>query len=483
MGNRHPLPPMVTGTKCVPVFIPDSPEYFQLLIFAIRKMCQQQYYERDENHTAKLIADNLKTVTLKPLIESVANAENCSQAMPIDCNDIEPCIETSETITNIITMNNQFMTVYNQTNISITETIMDRTTQEALETPLEVLPPPPIGYDCNYDALWSGCLSVINYLDTITVDFLEQITAANDQNERYSSWVKGLPFIGTLPIDEALEYTTYITQELENSYNAVVTLEFKQSIACEIFCLLKENCDSLSPQFLLDYLFYTRLGIDPITVATYSIAPLIGFPIELLLQGADMAIGMWGIAIWMTQAQANFYGGFGAKNLTIAYKTGLNSPDADWELLCDCPVIPVCGDVETNVYFGLYATNPPPSGITIGSGTTVNAPIPAMGNAYGISSANPDMWLQFEGEHCYNGIRLDYRVSGSGTGNITGIRFTIGETIVDVNLPAFAVGVLYQNTSLRFVTPVHGDSMRIQPLPLTSTKTLSINDLMVYYKD
>lgn len=481
MPKRHPLPPMITGTRCVPVIIPDSVEYAQLLVFAIRRICQQGYYERDETgNLAKVVADTLKETTLIPLIEYLKTNQDCGDVMP-NCDTIEDCLETSTIINNITVEQNSFNQFYQETYIN-NDTILDRKTIEQLETGYQELPPPPIGQPCNYDALWAGCLSVVNYLDTITRDYLEKLTASFDQNVRYASNIEAIPFLAELPIDEVIEYTTYITQELENSYNATVTLEFLQQTACDLFCTLKDNCTSLNPKFLLEYLYSDKLNIDWAIVAQYGLAQQVGIPIELFLAGADMVYFQWGFSVWLMSTQANFYGGRGEKNISVAYRLGLNSPDADWEILCDCPVPSNCGEIETVQTTGTVSI-PPPNPLTAGSALTAQIVTPAFGVGYIFSPFNPtDSWLQYNGENCYNGATIRYRPSGAGTGNITHIRFTIGATEIDMPITGLVGGSVYVQ-QFHFAEPVQGDSMRITFLPITSGKQIAVNQLSIYLKN
>jgi len=321
-------------------------------------------------------------------------------------------LNTTPTIINITNNQNSFNSYYEQYNMGIDEVITDRVTTEQLEIPYEALPPPPIGEDCNYDALWSGVVSVINFLDQITVDILEQLTAANDQNERYASMVEAIPFVAELPLDEALEYTSYISQELENSYNAVVTLEFKQAISCELFCKLKEDCASLSNSNLIAYLFGDKLGYDLATITQLTaFSAILGLPFNNLWIGTDMALSMWATAVWLASAKANYYGGFGDKNINIAYRTGLNSPDSDWEILCEN-----CGEIEpclgtTNAQFATpvnVSSLPPPSPMY--TGTSVNVVLVSSAWWYLIPpDANGYIGYVFPDSQCFYRVSFVYR--------------------------------------------------------------------------
>lgn len=483
MPKRHPLPPLVTGTKCVPVIIPDSVEYAQLLVFAIRRICQQGYYERDETGTlAKTVSDNLKETTLIPLIDYLKTNQDCGDVMP-NCDTIEDCLETSTIINNITIEQNSFNQFYQEIYIN-NDTILDRKTEEQLETGYQELPPPPIGEDCDYNALWAGCLSVVNYLDTITRDYLEKLTASFDQNVRYASNIEAIPFLAELPIDEVIEYTTYITQELENSYNATVTLEFLQTTACELFCGLKDNCTSLNPKYLLEYLYSTKLNIDWAIVSQYGLAQQLGVPIELFLAGADIVYFQWGFSVWLMSTQANFYGGRGEKNISVAYRLGLNSPDADWEILCDC--LPEnCGDVETDITMPAIDPLPAPLPIVCGSSVTYLTGIPSLSNGYLLGRNDGGQWyIEFQEAHCFNGLRLNYRISGGGTGNITYLRcYVDGVFHEDLAITGLSNGTTYTNQYLRFNTPKHGSVLRFDLGDYAGTKQIATNSYHLLVKD
>jgi len=114
---RHALPPVVAGTRCVPVLIPDHDAYVSLLLFAIRKMCQQSYFERDENRTAKQIADLLMSVTYQSVLDNIGTG--CDTMA--DCDTIEDCLETSPTISAInTTIKDSTKAIYTNVNDRIT---------------------------------------------------------------------------------------------------------------------------------------------------------------------------------------------------------------------------------------------------------------------------------------------------------------------------------------------------------------------------
>lgn len=150
----------------------------------------------------------------------------------------------------------------------------------------------------------------------------------------------------------------------------------------------------------------------------------------------------------------------------------------------DCSAFcPTCGTVEATVTTGTPAI-PPPSPLTAGTAVTVATPTALMGLSYVLTPSNvAEGWLQYNGSNCYNGVEINYRVSGGGVGNITALRFDIDGNIVDVNLPAYVPGTIYANQAIRLPITILGSSMKINGLPTTSTKQIAINNVKILTKN
>lgn len=86
--NDHRLPIVLIpeGDICVPLFIPNDPDYVKLLVRAIRLLELDRHYERDENHSAIIVREQWSTRTISPLIEALASDNGCTAQENVACD-------------------------------------------------------------------------------------------------------------------------------------------------------------------------------------------------------------------------------------------------------------------------------------------------------------------------------------------------------------------------------------------------------------
>lgn len=71
------------GDICVPLFIPDDPDYVALLVRAIRILDNTRHYEQDAGHSAKIVSNEWSTRTITPLIEALASGVHCGGCLTL----------------------------------------------------------------------------------------------------------------------------------------------------------------------------------------------------------------------------------------------------------------------------------------------------------------------------------------------------------------------------------------------------------------
>ena len=74
--HSHKLPATLipNGDICVPVFIPNDPDYIALFVRAVRQLETDRLYERDENYSSNIVTEQWRTRTVSPLIDALASA-------------------------------------------------------------------------------------------------------------------------------------------------------------------------------------------------------------------------------------------------------------------------------------------------------------------------------------------------------------------------------------------------------------------------
>lgn len=67
------------GEICVNVRIPNHPDYVKLFVRAVRMLEVNRMYERDDDHSAKIVCEQWANRTVSPLIEALANGNGCPE--------------------------------------------------------------------------------------------------------------------------------------------------------------------------------------------------------------------------------------------------------------------------------------------------------------------------------------------------------------------------------------------------------------------
>lgn len=185
------------------------------------------------------------------------------------------------------------------------------------------------------DAIFGACRSLVTYLTQANQDFLERVSQAGNVPDRIAELISATP-LGILPLDEAVDWLTFIAEELLDEYNATVDAELLDAFTCDLFCLARDNDCHLTSDMLLDYL----QSKVPATIGNVAdtLLDLIQFGLTGTFSGNDYFWYMTYFQVWTRFAGQVWFGQRGIDGLTIAAQTGLNSPDADWSILCtDCP--------------------------------------------------------------------------------------------------------------------------------------------------
>jgi len=186
------------------------------------------------------------------------------------------------------------------------------------------------------DAIYGACNAIVRHINQTNIDALEKVSQAGNVPNQISTVISGLPVIGLLPFDEAFAYASFIAEELLDEYDATVTEELLQTCICDLFCIAVANDCSLGWHDLINY-YGSKIGTTGLDVAL-ALANVVNFALVGTFSGDDYFYYL-SLFQLLSVAIADSY--FGSKTIefySIVMKTGLNSPDNDWSLLCDeCP--------------------------------------------------------------------------------------------------------------------------------------------------
>lgn len=245
------------------------------------------------------------------------------------CEKIAQCVETNSDTRNAIS--NLFLT---NTSEQYYEQLLEKL-QEDLELTVEPVNP---ATNCN-DNLWGAIVQFVEIITKDVTDFLELVDAnPADQGLELINVLSNLPVVDELGVDTLTNFAVWAADQLQTYWLASLTDEYKEQLACDVFCRVKDTCkvsvddvyqivlERVNPEFNIENL---------ITVAA-NLA-------QFVFTGAsDFVCDVWLFAMFRFASLGDFlFKATGAQQ--FAYATtrlrkqlfiGLNNPDADWSILC-----------------------------------------------------------------------------------------------------------------------------------------------------
>ena len=309
--------PVVEGTRCVEVRVPDDDVYVAVLASLISVATRWFNYQRDEAHTGQELAKQWSVAYV------ATSWEGC-----MNCEELTACItpllqaQTAEIITNINNMNN----------FGTTTPGLPLTTEELEQNQAGTTNP-----TCDYDILWAQCLAIVRYTNESIVDTLEKIEAATNVNELAGladaipliGWV--LEFFGT---ELATDTINYFQEAIQETYQAQYTEEVENELAAALFCLAIFDC-ALSIDLVYD-LFYSRAS------ASLPDDPAAMIDLLEMLAGIDFdgtnVVDLMFWFCWGGVKLASFtaFQAFIAENFQFILALAVDDASPDWLLLADC---------------------------------------------------------------------------------------------------------------------------------------------------
>jgi len=276
----------------------------------------------------------------------------------VNCDELEACLQVSptfQTVKNFVYENTVFIDIDTET---VTNVFPPAEQAEYIggDTP-DPIPPD----DCNKDALWSACVSIVNYINNLNLDFLQIVAQSTNLAAQAERVISGIPLIGLLPADEIIGYVDVLANNLYNEYLATVTVELLQETSCDLFCIAIDN-DPCGLTFgdLIDY-FSSKVA-PSLGQAVDTFANIVQFLVAGTFSGTDYFYYMCYLQLFVAYTGEEFFGKKGTMGYALAAAAGLNSPDADWMLYCEeCPQPPF------ELYFDFeVATQVPPVQVIVG---------------------------------------------------------------------------------------------------------------------
>lgn len=333
--------PVVEGTRCVSVQIPDDDSFLPVL-------AAMHAYLGNTWSTMGTPDERRAWANMWQRAYAATDWEGC-----MSCEDVADCIEndggTQIAITNVI--NQQ---VGGQSPLSATNQGANMLTGVP---------------GCALDNLWGAMSGLVDWMNANNEDFLERIATAGTPAERGAVLSENFPGFTGGALGEFLSASiTFLSGQLHDGYEASYDQMYADALACELFCIAQETCSLTVRQLYL--VLAARVGYTPAGDAFYQ--GLI-FTVTGSWTGTEFADVMMFLQVGAFLFMGGFGGYMGVNPLANALTMGFDDPSNDWMTLCACP------DMWT--YTLDSATNPVwveiPDSTVGGTGTIVGTNIPS----------------------------------------------------------------------------------------------------------
>lgn len=364
--------PVVTGTTCVEIRIPDSIEYLYSVQGFLGLLCNQWAFRG-----ARVDREARASLWLQAYTET-----DWGQCM--NCEELTACITPlleaqTEAINRLLA----------QSKYGTDEIPGQPMTDAEKERNLAGESNPT----CDKDVLWAQCVQVIDYMDTLIIDALEAAEAATNGLELVDI-LSGFPGIDELGADVIAGYAAALQDGIAENYVAAVTAEYKEAAACELFCLAVSDCVITAD--MIYQVFYDRnvaaFG-SPIEAIT-TIGDLLSYMVDQNVSGTTVADFMMLLIAGGGVLAAVFLGDVGTKTLSAILALAVDDASSDWEILCtECSTCIIQYDYNNQASFT------PVSGNT----ATLDATGWYLSGAYPAGGGNPQ-WVLLESTETPTGV-------------------------------------------------------------------------------
>lgn len=195
-----------------------------------------------------------------------------------------------------------------------------------------------IGDECDEDTAFGGWTALVRQMDTNNRDLFERIEVGTNALERSNIVISAIPGIGVFPADEILGFLDSLINDLAENYAAQYTTTVEDEMRCGLFCLALDNDCGLNFDQLFNY-FNERLG-SSFTVESLFL-DILSFIGAGTWSGTQIVDAMMLFQVAVLRHASKFID-FAVYSLQTTYALGLNDPDPDWSILCDCTPPPGC---------------------------------------------------------------------------------------------------------------------------------------------
>jgi len=203
----------------------------------------------------------------------------------------------------------------------------------------------PDGYTCDNDHLFGMARWIVQQLDLSTRQVLAAIEILTNQVELAAVFVdnvEGVSWVGS-----GVELAAWLQDQLIEWYDAAYTPTVEDTLACEIFCLIKDDC-TLTLDKIISAYSNNSFGVPTDLNDWMSV---LDWLVNTTFDGSIGTVASYHYFI----AQALRFGSTlpifdGLRGLRMIVQMGEDEVDSDWNILCNCPVGTWCYQLDLSQF-------------------------------------------------------------------------------------------------------------------------------------
>lgn len=307
-----PLPSLPEDNTTICLVIPNSPEWRQIYMGALQILAQWWYWEVEN-------PEDSYDVIQRVMECAYLTGNNYEGCMELDCQDIIDCLNDPEsdvlqTILDAVnSQNSNQLTSYSYHNKDL---ILGEGGNPT----------------CDKDVLWGGIVNLVESANQNNIDALEILEVSTNQYEFLADVLTDILGVEVPVADAMLDWVVWLQQSILENYNAQITQEYLETIQCGLFCIAQETCE-LSPNDIYGY-FANRVG----STFTFdsAIADVLTYLVTGSWSGTEIADVMFMSQFAFRALVGQWFNFVAFNSVDLDFRLGMNNPDNDWELLCNC---------------------------------------------------------------------------------------------------------------------------------------------------
>lgn len=331
--------PIVYGTRCVEVKIPDDDAYLPVLAGLMAIASRWFNWQRDDTHKGTQIAKIWNQAYVETDWGSCMNCEEL-----VACLQPVFDLQTADILAATQAMlNAQTISIVNQVTTNITNYQVYQT-----NTPGQPMTPEQSAENivgetnpaCNKNILWAQCLALVQFTNRAIEDLFDRIESAANAVE-LAGVFNDLPIVvwisETLGGEFAEGLVNYYQEAVQEGYLSQYDAEYENELACALFCAAGDDC-TLSVDLLVS-VFYERVD-DVVPTTPADTVELLLLAAGITVTGTTVVDLMFWFGWQLVQYSKWFIGDALPSMFTLQNLLNLAVNDAnnDWMILCEeCP--------------------------------------------------------------------------------------------------------------------------------------------------